>query len=176
MIRWPAIACLLTAALWVTDTRTHASALLVPHVQPVGVATIDGLPTDLQWPDEDATQPVVTAVAADIDADGDLDVVANQGSLELAVWVNDGTGRLTRATPHPSGSGQLAPSPGVADGDPGQPVPVTAAVPTFDAAVSATLVAPLSGSGTPTGPPGRRLPVTSFAVSPPRAPPADQLV
>lgn len=39
---------------------------------------------------------LVSMIADDIDADGDLDVVANDGSLDLIVWINDGTGRLTR--------------------------------------------------------------------------------
>jgi hypothetical protein len=39
---------------------------------------------------------VLSVVAADIDGDGDLDVVANDGSLDLIVWVNDGAGHLTR--------------------------------------------------------------------------------
>ena len=39
---------------------------------------------------------LVSMIADDIDADGDLDVVANDGSLDLVVWINDGTGRLSR--------------------------------------------------------------------------------
>jgi hypothetical protein len=43
---------------------------------------------------------VVAMVASDIDADGDLDLVANDGSLDLIVWINDGTGHLTRQAGH----------------------------------------------------------------------------
>jgi hypothetical protein len=39
---------------------------------------------------------LVAIVASDIDDDGDLDVVANDGSLDLLVWINDGSGHLTR--------------------------------------------------------------------------------
>jgi hypothetical protein len=39
---------------------------------------------------------LVAMVGSDLDADGDLDLVANDGSLDLLVWINDGTGRLTR--------------------------------------------------------------------------------
>jgi hypothetical protein len=47
---------------------------------------------------------LVAIVASDIDDDGDLDVVANDGSLDLLVWINDGTGHLTRRYPrHSSG-------------------------------------------------------------------------
>ncbi len=38
---------------------------------------------------------LVSMIAEDIDADGDLDVVANDGSLNLIVWTNDGSGRLS---------------------------------------------------------------------------------
>jgi hypothetical protein len=39
---------------------------------------------------------LVALVVSDIDADGDLDLVANDGSLDLLVWINDGAGQLTR--------------------------------------------------------------------------------
>jgi hypothetical protein len=39
---------------------------------------------------------VVSVVTADIDADGDLDVVASDSKLDLFVWVNDGQGHLSR--------------------------------------------------------------------------------
>jgi hypothetical protein len=41
----------------------------------------------------------VSAVAADIDADGDLDLVASDSSLQLHVWVNDGQGHFTAQRP-----------------------------------------------------------------------------
>ena len=43
-------------------------------------------------------QRFVRVVADDIDKDGDLDVVANVGSLNLLVWENDGAGACD-ATP-----------------------------------------------------------------------------
>lgn len=39
---------------------------------------------------------LVAVVASDIDADGDLDLIASDGSLDLLVWINDGAGHLTR--------------------------------------------------------------------------------
>jgi hypothetical protein len=39
---------------------------------------------------------LVSVVTADIDADGDLDVVASDSKLDLLVWVNDGQGHLSR--------------------------------------------------------------------------------
>ena len=52
---------------------------------------------------------LVAIVAADIDADGDLDVVASDTSLQLHVWVNDGAGHLRRV--QPSRSSSLQPDP-----------------------------------------------------------------
>ena len=53
-------------------------------------------------------------IAEDIDADGDLDVVANDGSLDLIVWTNDGSGRLeppARATTsRPAARSRLRPA------------------------------------------------------------------
>ena len=42
-------------------------------------------------------------VASYIDDDGDLDLVASDGSLDLLVWINDGTGHLTRRYARQSG-------------------------------------------------------------------------
>jgi hypothetical protein len=46
----------------------------------------------------------VRLVAGDVDRDGDLDVVASLGSLDLIVWTNDGAGHFTRvaSSPHPA--------------------------------------------------------------------------
>ena len=83
------------------------------------------LPAALAAPTLPASLQLVSMVADDIDADGDLDVVANDGSLDLIVWINDGTGQLTRrrvdgaqarphlldglrVTPDPAGSQVLA--------------------------------------------------------------------
>jgi hypothetical protein len=38
----------------------------------------------------------VRVIADDVDQDGDLDVVASVGSLDLMVWQNDGAGHFTR--------------------------------------------------------------------------------
>jgi hypothetical protein len=66
-------------------------------------------PVNVEWPagltsvSGDATLDLVAAITADIDSDGDLDVVATDQSLNLLVWVNDGTGHLTRQRPRHSG-------------------------------------------------------------------------
>lgn len=60
---------------------------------------------------------LVSVVAADIDADGDLDVVGSDRSLQLHVWVNDGQGHFTRREPSRSATWHAAPeSPSVDDG------------------------------------------------------------
>ena len=64
---------------------------------------------------------VVSMIAEDIDADGDLDVVANDGSLDLIVWTNDGRGShperrrqgrgdLAGLRPEPVGGGRPSPT------------------------------------------------------------------
>jgi hypothetical protein len=70
-----------------------------------GRAFAAALPVALTPPTLDPDLRLVSMVAADIDADGDLDVVASDGSLNLVVWTNDGTGRLTRKYPEPSSGG-----------------------------------------------------------------------
>ena len=80
---------------------------------------VESLPLTLAPPLEPGVR-LVALVASDIDADGDLDLVANDGSLDLLVWINDGTGHLTRRyaqqhqgwrddTPGASGGGQQSP-------------------------------------------------------------------
>jgi hypothetical protein len=59
----------------------------------------------------------VRVVAGDVDRDGDIDVVASVGSLDLIVWTNDGAGHFTRlaSSSHPALQNQpLAPT---VDGD-----------------------------------------------------------
>ena len=60
------------------------------------------LPDGLMLPSSDVNLDVASLVAADLDADGDLDIVAadtSAGSLGIVVWVNDGAGHLTRERP-----------------------------------------------------------------------------
>jgi hypothetical protein len=76
---------------------------------------VAALPSALSPPVQPGSR-LVSMVAADIDADGDLDVVANDGSLDLIVWTNDGSGRLSRQQSR--GGARLRsepPAPGLAD-------------------------------------------------------------
>jgi hypothetical protein len=67
---------------------------------------------------------LVAVVAADIDADGDLDVIASDSALHLYVWVNDGAGHLRRVPPSRSSSLQPdPPGPTIEHGTAPSPVP-----------------------------------------------------
>ncbi len=63
-------------------------------------ALIAALPRVLSPPVLKPGSRLVSMIAEDIDADGDLDVVANDGSLNLIVWTNDGSGRLSPRQSH----------------------------------------------------------------------------
>jgi hypothetical protein len=73
------------------------------------------LPLGFVLPPSDAQLPVSSLVAADVDADGDLDIVAadaSHGPMGIVVWVNDGTGQLTRKSPsHTTDLGKEPPAP-----------------------------------------------------------------
>jgi len=75
------------------------------------------LPAGFVLPSADVDLKVSSLVAADLDADGDLDIVAAgsaNGPLGIVVWVNDGDGRLTRKRPQqPHSLGVEPPTPSV---------------------------------------------------------------
>jgi hypothetical protein len=81
---------------------THASSARYQDLaRPSGAATI---PEGFVLPASDAGVRVSSFVTADLDADGDLDIVAadrSNGAIGIVVWVNDGAGRLTRKAPAP---------------------------------------------------------------------------
>ena len=78
-----------------------AVAWLCVRATPAGAAT-RALPTGFASSIDAADRPLTSIVVADIDADGDADVVATDEALNLFVWINDGTGRLTRQRPSPA--------------------------------------------------------------------------
>ena len=79
-------------------------------------AWASALPSVLTLPAVPKGWQLVSMIADDIDADGDLDVVAGDGSLDLIVWINDGTGRLRRQEGRKPGSRpQKIAGPGLSD-------------------------------------------------------------
>jgi hypothetical protein len=65
------------------------------------------LPQGFTLPSDDANLSISSLITADLDADGDLDIVAadrSNGGIGIVVWVNDGAGRLTRKAPAPKGN------------------------------------------------------------------------
>ena len=77
----------------VPETRTaDSSVLLEPAHTPAD------LPSALRASLSRETVTLVSAIAADIDADGDLDIVGSDDHLSLVVFVNDGEGHLSRAS------------------------------------------------------------------------------
>src|SRR5215831_9778899 len=65
----------------------------------VALATSRQVPADVAASLQDASEPLTSVVVADIDRDGDADVVATDAALHLFVWLNDGTGRFTQQQP-----------------------------------------------------------------------------
>jgi hypothetical protein len=111
------------AAVCVTSTAGRAAGVPAPADSSLGPAAgIAALPPELSAPIA-ASGRVVSAIAADIDADGDLDVIATDGSLNLMVWVNDGEGHLTPQHPRRSTAWDAEPpSPSLDDRSPSIPV------------------------------------------------------
>src|SRR4051812_28450804 len=102
---------------------TAAGLLLTTAREPLTSSTLDSSLATRARSVEFATLPgglrptgidsgsLVCLVAADIDGDGDLDVVAADGSLRLIVWTNDGSGHLRRQAPRQTRTG-WQPEPG----------------------------------------------------------------
>ena len=110
-------ALLAIVATLVVDARLpHATRATsaVGWTQPRSAAK--QLPAGFVLPSSDVDLTVSSLVAADLDADGDLDIVAAaaNGSPDIVVWVNDGEGRLTRKLPElPKTLGAEPPAPTV---------------------------------------------------------------
>ena len=101
-----ALICVVTVALLATMAGNvrlpHAEAAinLLRFRQTHSVAK--QLPAGFVLPSSDVDLKISSLVAADVDADGDLDIVAADaanGSVDILVWVNEGDGRLTRKQP-----------------------------------------------------------------------------
>jgi len=87
-------------------------------MQPAVLVPASLMRAGFEPPAADGQTLLLSVTAADIDADGDLDVVGSDGSLDLIVWANDGTGHLTRRYPKRSSPGGWSPAGETVDGQP----------------------------------------------------------
>jgi hypothetical protein len=100
MRRLLARACAIVVALLaIGDALPARTALGFGDAVTLSPAT----PREISWPagfaatvDRATRDQFIGVVAGDVDHDGDVDVVASLGSLDLAVWRNDGAGHFTR--------------------------------------------------------------------------------
>jgi hypothetical protein len=123
-------------------------------------------------PTSESTRTLVSIVAADIDSDGDLDVVASDTELELHVWINDGSGHFTRRDPMRPGTWQeLPPLPGLDTHSTRSNAFTTPSSPSFVTG-SRPLFWTLSASPTSLRRLAHRLPQIDRGSRTPRAPPA----
>jgi len=163
------ISCI--ASIAIVHGRTLAQAPPEPQRLVEGRAFAAALPIALTPPTLDPGVRLVSMVAADIDADGDLDVVASDGSLDLVVWTNDGTGRLTRKYPQQASGGfDHAPSQSV-DRQDAADVGALPASSGFCAVPPARYLGLIAVGARDIPPSPSRMPVAE-AVRAPRAPPA----
>ena len=101
------VVSLLTLVATFATLAGHLHAAGSAHAWSLGTAlkrhsAAKQLPQGFVLPSADVDVKVLSLVAADVDADGDLDIVAADGvngSFGILVWVNDGAGRLTRKAP-----------------------------------------------------------------------------
>ena len=93
------------ASMRLQSTSAHPSGLR--SYRPIDQPLAGQLPRGFTLPSSDVNLSVSSLVTADLDADGDLDIVAadrSNGGIGIVVWVNDGAGRLTRKAPAPKGN------------------------------------------------------------------------
>ncbi len=91
-VRASIVLAIAIAALWPTAHSQRNRRSFQPILQSRAASVPPALLASLPHQGRD----LVLIVAADIDADGDLDVIASDANLDLFVWVNDGQGHLSR--------------------------------------------------------------------------------
>ena len=103
-VAFVAMAATVASSVWLQSSIAHPSRL---HVYRSAGSPLSGqLPQGFTLPSGDADLKVSSLITTDLDADGDLDIVAadrSSGALGIVAWVNDGAGRLTRKAPAPAG-------------------------------------------------------------------------
>lgn len=118
-----ALALLLASLVWwaspcAAADSAPASSVVVAHSSP-GFDSRATLPPGFRSAVSPATiSRFLQVVTRDIDRDGDLDVIATDGTADLLVWENDGAGHFTRKTPDRRSDFDLAPREATVHGDP----------------------------------------------------------
>lgn len=110
MIRVPVTITSWRCAAWAVGLTVVLAPLGV-RAHPVAPAA----PVALDLPAEPTSDPLVVrlvtehpglhvlrSIVADVDGDGDLDVLVSTAEAPLALWLNDGTDHFTRATTAPT--------------------------------------------------------------------------
>jgi hypothetical protein len=134
------------------------------------IAPWNSLPAGLRVALGEPDTHLVAIVTVDIDADGDLDVVASDGALHLYVWMND-AGHLRQKQPARSSSLQPEPpGPTIEHGTAPPPVPTQKDPRSLRAGteIDPVLVAPMRRA---TAASPRAVVPAMFAAHTPRAPP-----
>jgi hypothetical protein len=101
-----AMAATLAGAMRLQSTSVHPPRARGSY-RPIDRPLAGQLPRGFTLPSADVNLPISSIITADLDADGDLDIVAadrSNGGIGIVVWVNDGAGRLTRKAPAPKGN------------------------------------------------------------------------
>jgi hypothetical protein len=136
-----------------------------------GAADIRLAPALLALADLPADGRLIAVVTADIDEDGDLDVVASDTALQLHVWINDGNGHYTPRKPQGSTPRELArPAPSV-DAHSTHSELFTAGTPPTIHAGSRSIASRLESACTPVVSLRAAVSACDRASSTPRAPP-----
>jgi hypothetical protein len=116
---WRAMVLLVTLLCGVTPhDAARAGQPMIPLSEPSPADRDVVLPAGFAAAVDRATSDQFVRVAAgDVDRDGDIDVVASLGSLDLIVWTNDGAGHFTRLPSSQRPSLQTQPPAPAVDGD-----------------------------------------------------------
>jgi hypothetical protein len=168
--RWSTVALSAITCAWVVAGSAFLPSSPYPTKSRYQTLTLrqvaSQLPEGFSLPQSDANLGVSALAFEDLDDDGDLDIVAaepdadgggfNIGTADrsppvaIVVWVNDGSGRLTRKAPASSNSLDSAPGSPSIDRHDG---PLTAPIqPDSPASKTASAIGWLTGSGPPHNP------------------------
>ncbi len=113
----------------------------------LAAATSHAIPMGIATSLHDSATTLTSIVVADIDRDGDADVVATDDALHLFVWINDGTGHLTQQRPaSPTGRAMDGGGPDIEGRGRASEPSTPSDPPVVDAHVDSSAAAPLAWS------------------------------